>query len=129
MQVGDEFHFDFLIDEKIHAGFIAVFDDRNALHVDDVYAQGKGFPAKVMHGNILNGFLSRFVGELLPVKNTIIHTMGINFRRPCHLNDLVTLHATIVEVHESVDVYVFKYTFQVGEKIVAMGNLQVGLLA
>jgi acyl dehydratase len=38
------------------------------LHIDDDYARSKGFKQKVMHGNILCGFLSRFVGELLPVK-------------------------------------------------------------
>jgi 3-hydroxybutyryl-CoA dehydratase len=129
MEAGQEFNFDFRVDEKVHGGFIKVFDDRNLLHVDDDYARSKGFSSKVMHGNILNGFLSRFVGELLPVKNTIIHSIGITYRKPCYLDDLLSLRATIEEVHESVGVYLFKFSFSARDQVVALGNLQIGLLA
>ncbi len=129
MIVGQEFVFDFHISEKIYSGFIDTFDDRNSLHVSDEYAQGKGFPSKVMHGNILCGFLSRFVGELLPARNTVIHSIAINFRNPCHLGDTVTLKVRIVDFHESVSVFVMKFSFMSVNKTAASGNLQIGLLA
>ncbi|QFY41382.1 hypothetical protein F6R98_01045 [Candidatus Methylospira mobilis] len=128
MILGQEFTVDFQISEKIYSGFINIFDDRNALHISDEYARSKGFESRVMHGNILCGFLSRFVGELLPVENTVIHSIAINFRNPCYLEEVVTLKARVEEVHESVSVYVFKFSFIIGSRTAATGNLQIGLL-
>ena len=62
----------FIVSENIYKGFIQLFNDKNPLHVNDVFAIEKGFKEKVMHGNILNGFLSYFIGECLPVKNVVI---------------------------------------------------------
>jgi len=128
MHEGQEFCVGFKITEKVYTGFIDAFDDRNPLHVSDEYAKSKGYPSKVMHGNILCGFLSRFVGELLPVENTVIHSISISFRNPSYLGDTVTLRAKIKEVHESVSVFIFKYSFHSDDQVLASGDLQIGLL-
>lgn len=128
MNTGRIFKEKFVITEQIYDSFKQTFLDFNALHIDDAYAQSKGFKQKVMHGNILCGFLSHFVGELLPIKNTIIHSTQITYKRPCYLNDVVILEAILDEVHESVGAYLFKFKFSVESEIKASGNLQVGLL-
>jgi acyl dehydratase len=117
-----------VITDNIYDSFKKTFLDFNPLHTDDVYARSKGFKEKVMHGNILCGFLSCFVGELLPVKNTIIHSTQIIYKKPCYLNDVVRLDAHLVEVYESVDTYLFKFKFFVREELKAAGSLQLGVL-
>ena len=67
---GDNFEVEYQVTEKIYDGFIELFNDRNPLHTDEKFAMEKNFSGRVMHGAILNGFLSNFIGEQLPVKNT-----------------------------------------------------------
>jgi acyl dehydratase len=125
---GDKIDLSFLVDETVYNGFINVFKDRNPLHTDTAYAISKGFKSKVMQGNILNGFLSYFVGECLPTKDVIIHSQQISFTNPVYLNDQLLFEAVVDEVYESVKVIKFKFIFKNTEgKTVAKGNIQIGL--
>lgn len=119
----------FIISEEIYKGFIALFMDKNPLHTNHQFATKNGFQSKVMHGNILNGFLSYFIGECLPTKNVIIHWQEIQFKNAVYLNDKLEFKAKIVGVYESVKAVEFKFYFKnADEKIVAKGKIQIGLL-
>ena len=76
---GTKFQVVYKVDETIYLGFVNLFKDNNPLHIDEHFAQQKGFKTKVMHGNILNGFISHFIGECLPTKEVIIHTQEIKY--------------------------------------------------
>jgi len=119
----------FTVNENVYAGFKSIFKDENLLHTDVAFATSKGFRGRVMHGNILNGFLSYFVGELLPLKNVIIQSQTIHFVKPVYLNDEVTLEAKVVEFFESVASAELKYRFtnQTSE-LVAKGVIQIGII-
>ncbi len=99
------------------------------MHTDETFAQSKGYRERVMYGNILNGFLSHFVGECLPVKNVVIQTQSIQYTRPVFLNDRLRLTAEISGIFESVNTVEFKFRFEntAGEKV-ARGKLQIGIL-
>lgn len=129
MKKNDEFTRIFNVTEEVYRGFIDIFKDKNPLHTDNYFAQTKGFREKVMQGNILNGFLSFFIGECLPVKNVIIHSQVINYNNPVYLNDTLKLCVKIAEVFESVSAVEFKFYFEnkAGQKV-AKGNIQIGLL-
>ena len=127
--VDDSFELDFFIDESIYNGFIQLFKDENPLHTKSEFAQNNGFKDKVMHGNILNGFVSFFVGERLPTKNVIIHSQEICYKNPVYLNEKLNFHALITDVFESVNAVQFKFYFRNSEsKVVAKGKIQIGLL-
>lgn len=127
-KVGDKTKLNFVIDDAVYKGFITVFKDTNPLHTNPEYAVSKGFKERVMHGNILNGFLSYFVGECLPTKDVIIHSQQINFSKPVYLNDKLEFEAEVDEIYESVKVIKFKFYFKnVEGKSVAKGNIQIGL--
>lgn len=128
MKKGDSFSHTFIVSEDIYQGFISVFHDRNILHTDEEYARSKGFDGVVMQGNILNGFLSFFIGELLPAKNVIIHSQEIKYIKPVYLNDKLEFKAEIADVFESVGAIEFKYSFEKEGKTTAKGKIQVGLI-
>jgi len=129
MQQGEKYTHQFIVDTHVYQGFIAVFNDRNPLHTDAAYARARGFKDEVMHGNILNGFVSYFVGECLPVKNVMIHTQSIQYALPVYQGDELEFQAEIVDYFESVHAYEFKFYFKNKEgKKVAKGELQIGLL-
>ena len=127
---GDTFTQKFTISEEIYRGFIMLFNDTNPLHTDKSFAQQKGFRSEVMYGNILNGFISYFIGECLPMKNVIIHSQEIKYSNPVYLHDNLEFHAEVADVFESVNVIEFKYCFEKENKIiVAKGRIQIGVLA
>ncbi|RZL69064.1 MAG: hypothetical protein EOO93_02625 [Pedobacter sp.] len=120
----------FLISEDIYNGFISLFKDKNPLHTDEQFANSRGFAGRVMHGNILNGFISYFIGECLPTKNVIIHTQEIQFKNPVYLHDKIFFDASVSDVIESVNAIQFKYFFRNNTgKIVAKGKIQIGMFS
>jgi 3-hydroxybutyryl-CoA dehydratase len=129
MNKGDVFTCSFNVSPHIYEGFISTFKDNNLLHTDEKFALSKGFTGKVMHGNLLNGFLSYFIGECLPSKNVLIQTQEIKYLKPVYMNDQLTLCAEIEDVYESVNTIDFKYYFENQDKLkVAKGKIQIGLL-
>ena len=82
-----------------------------------------------MHGNILNGFLSYFIGECLPLKNVIIQTQQIQYSLPVYINDSLDLTVEVADVFKSVAAVELRFHFQNSEgKKVAKGKIQIGIL-
>ena len=126
---GERFRKNFTISEEIYRGFIALFQDQNPRHTDEAFAREKGFRGRVMHGNILGGFLSYFIGECLPVKNVIIHKQEIKYLKPAYLDDFIAFEAIVNDIHESVNAIEFKFIFknEAGKKL-AKGSIQIGII-
>ena len=117
------------VNEKVYNGFINVFKDNNILHTDEMYAKKKKFKGLVMHGNILNGFLSHFIGECLPKKNVIIHGQSIKYHKPVYLDDKLCLKVIVQEVYSSVNVVKLTFSFINSEGILnAKGTIQIGVI-
>jgi 3-hydroxybutyryl-CoA dehydratase len=128
-QRDDTFTRSFAVTKALHAGFIELFGDKNPLHVDDAFATSKGFHGKVMHGNILGGFLSHFIGECLPTNEVIIHSQEIQYKNAVYVNEVLNFEAKVCGVYESVNAVEFKFFFRNGEgKVVSKGMFQIGLL-
>jgi 3-hydroxybutyryl-CoA dehydratase len=129
MKVNDIFRCDFKVSEKIYQNFIDIFEDKNPLHTDLTFAQSHGFEDKVMHGNILNGFISFFIGEKLPMKNVMILSQEIHYISPIFLNDNLKFVSEITNISESVNVVEFKFTFiNAQQKKVAKGKISIKIL-
>jgi 3-hydroxybutyryl-CoA dehydratase len=128
MKKGDKYIRQFQVTEEVYKGFLNVFKDKNPMHTDEQFAKSKGFKSVVMHGNILNGFISYFVGECLPEKNVMIYSQSIDFKKPLFLNDSLNFHAEVEDVFESVKTAEIKFSFQNSEGVkVAKGNIMIGI--
>ena len=129
IKIHDRFEESFVVSDHIYSGFISMFRDKNPLHTEEEFAKERGFEDKVMHGNILNGFISYFIGECLPMKNVIIHTQSIQFKNPVYLNDTVFFEGVVTNIFESVNAIEFKFSFKNKQlKEVAKGKIQIGIL-
>lgn len=128
MQKGQKTSLSFIVSQNVYEGFIQTFRDRNPLHTDAAYAINKGYKSVVMHGNILNGFLSYFIGECLPTKDVVIHSQQISYNLPVYLGDTLEFEAELIEIYDSVNAYEFKFQFINAEnQRVAKGKIQIGL--
>ena len=128
-QIGQLFQQDFVINQNIQDNFIQLSKDKNPMHVDEFYSNQYGFEGKVMHGNILNAFLSYVIGECLPIKNVVIQSQSIEYKNPIYLNTQVKFEMLVDSVVESVNVVIFKFKFLSLEgKVFAKGKIQIGIL-
>ena len=129
MQTGDTYTQRFQVSSEVYRGFIDLFKDQNPLHTDGAFAKAKGFKGVVMHGNILNGFVSYFVGECLPIKDVMIYSQSIKYSLPVYENDELEFNAEVTGYFESVGAWEIKYYFKNADgKKVAKGELQIGRL-
>ncbi len=112
MKAGDSYECVYPVTGPVYEGFLQLFGDRNPLHTDERFAREKNFTGKVMHGAILAGFLSHFIGERLPVKNVIVLSYKLSFLKPVYLGDQLTLTGTVAEVFESVNCVTIRFHFK-----------------
>lgn len=117
---------------EVYYSFQRCSNDFNPLHTDQKYASDKGYTGTVMYGNILNAFISHFVGMLLPSREVMIQSQDINFHKPVYLNDEIQLEARIEQVSEAVNIIIYKLKFRREQdgnsELVAKGHVQIGLL-
>lgn len=123
----------FKITDDIYFGFQRISKDFNPLHTDEAFAIRHGFTNKVMYGNILNAFISYFVGMTLPTREVIIQSQDISFHKPVYLNDVIKLKAILENYSEAVKSVTYKlkfYRHSGSEKdiLVAKGHVMIGIL-
>lgn len=107
MECEREYH----INSTVYNAFLETFGDTSRIHVDDAYAEANGFKGRVMHGAILNGFLSQFIGLHFPGPRGLLLTCDIRYLRPCYLGDKIRVKARVTQKLESRRVVVLEVGF------------------
>lgn len=129
LEIGQIFKIAYNVTAEVYSSFQICSKDFNPLHTDEDFAHDKGFTNIVMYGNILNAFISNFIGECLPIKNVIIHSQSIAFKNPVYMNERLIFNAMITDIFDSVNTVEFKYKFiKSNDKIAAKGLIQIGVL-
>ena len=119
----------YTITPAVYEQFLATFGDVNRLHTEDEFARSRGFPERVMHGAILNGFISHFVGVHFPGDASLLHSVNTQFKSPCHLGDEILIEAVVTQVSEAVGVATMELvlTNVTRDRVAAKAKVQVGL--
>ena len=132
-ELSEKIEHTYQVSHEVYHAFQSCSGDFNPLHTEVAFAQSKGFSGCVMYGNILNAFISHFVGMLLPTSEVMIQSQDISFHKPVFLNDQISLEATVDTVSEAVGIIEYKLKFRrisdgVKPELVAKGHVQIGLL-
>lgn len=124
-----EFSHSYIIDETVYDALTFVFKDRSPIHIDEDYAKSAGFSGRVMHGAILQGFLSHFVGMHFPGRRSLILSVNINYHRPSYLGDEIQLTALVRQKVETGQVIVTSVRFinLITKDVVASGKVQIAI--
>jgi 3-hydroxybutyryl-CoA dehydratase len=101
---------DYVITDAVYENFLRAFDDRSPIHVDAEFAKAHGFVDRVMHGAILNGFVSHFIGMVCPGANSLLLSVDLRFAHPSYLGDAIQLHAKIAQKLDAQQVVVLHVT-------------------
>lgn len=103
-------------------------EDHSAIHAESEFAKEMGFKDRVIHGMLLGGIVSRLVGMELPGRYGILHSVTLNFRKPCYIGDEILVEGEIVEIVESVKTIVVKIKITRKDRaLVANGKAQIGV--
>lgn len=117
----------------VYYSFQRCSNDYNPLHTDVLFAKSKGFETPVMYGNILNAFLSHFVGMLLPTRNVMILSQNILFQSSIFMNDELTFEASVDNFSPTVNFIDYKFKFrrikEGKRELIANGHIQIKLLS
>jgi 3-hydroxybutyryl-CoA dehydratase len=111
---------DYAITLGVYEDFLRTFGDRSPIHTDAGHAKAHGFDGLVMHGAILNGFLSNFVGMVFPGRNTLELSVELRYLKPCYLGDTLRLQGKIAQKLAASSVVVLHVEYR---------NLTQGVLA
>ena len=119
----------YVIDEAVYNALLFAFRDQSPIHVDAEYARSAGFSGCVMHGAILQGFLSHFVGMHFPGRRSLILSVNLNYLRPSYLGDEVLLKARVRQKVDTQKVVVLEVKFvnQGSGSVLASGKVQVSI--
>ncbi len=126
------FTYTYRVTPDVYYSFQRCSNDYNPLHTDALFAKCKGFDKPVMYGNILNAFLSHFVGMLLPTREVMILSQNILFQNPLFLNDEITFESKIDKFSPTVNFIDYKFKFcriEDDKKVlIANGHIQIKML-
>ena len=105
--------------------FAEVSTDNNPVHLDDAYAAGTMFKARIAHGMLGAGLISAVLGTKLPGEGTIYLGQTLKFRAPVFLGDSLTATATVKEIIAEKGRVIFETVCKVGDKVVIDGEATV----
>src|SRR3989344_227582 len=98
ISVGEAASFEKIISEDDVRAFAVLSGDYNPLHMDDAYARSTSFGARVVHGMLLAGLVSRLIGMQLPGKRALLMKESLEFKKPVYIGDTVTVEGTLTRV-------------------------------
>ena len=81
--------------------FIALSGDASTVHVDDEYAQSRGFKQRLVHGLLVASYISNLIGMKLPGKHGILRTINCEYRKPCYTPNRLTLTGRVESLKAS----------------------------
>jgi len=118
---------DYPITPVVYQHFLDAFHDNSPLHVDDHYARSMGFGGRVMHGSLLNGFISHFIGTWFPGRFSLLLAVDLRFSKPSHLGDVIRLETVVRQKMDAKKIIILDTTLKNLSQncLAARGRLQV----
>jgi 3-hydroxybutyryl-CoA dehydratase len=104
IEIGQVVKFTTTITAEKVAKFIDITADYSPIHVDDEYAQKRGYLQKVAHGMLTASYISTLAGMYLPGKNCILLTTSVQFSSPVYAEDELEITGTVTEKNDALKV-------------------------
>ena len=79
--------------------FSALSGDRNPIHLDDEFARGRGYSARLVPGALIGAYVSRVLAEQLPGPGCVSLSYELHFAHPIYVGD--EIEVTVELVHRS----------------------------
>ncbi len=94
-------------DEDVRT-FAQISGDVNPVHLDDEYAAGTRFGARLVHGILTSGLISAVLGTLLPGPGSVYIQQTLKFRAPVYIGDTITARVTLAKLRTDKPIATFE---------------------
>ena len=101
IHVGLEESFEVTVTQDMMEKFLSISGDINPLHINEIYAKGKGFKGRVVYGLLSSSFYSTLAGVYLPGKFCILQGADIQFSHPVFIGDILTISGKVSYINEA----------------------------
>ncbi|MCM1327158.1 MAG: MaoC family dehydratase [Bacteroidales bacterium] len=98
--IGQSAEFSKTVSESDVYQFAGICGDFNPVHINEVYAQNSVFQKRIVHGALINAFVSTVLGMYLPGEGTIYLSQESHFKKPVYIGDTVTARVEITDINE-----------------------------
>lgn len=88
------------IHEKDVVTFANICGDLNPIHLDEKAAANSIFKKRIVHGAMINAFISTVIGMYLPGPGTIYLSQESHFRKPVYIGDTIHIEVEILDINE-----------------------------
>lgn len=78
--------------------------DCSTIHIDNDYAEGRGFKSRISHGLLVSAYISALIGMKLPGKHGLLQSINCHFRAPCYAPNVLTIVGTIKKRSEAIKI-------------------------
>jgi acyl dehydratase len=97
INVGMKVSHEYVISQEVYDHFLGAFHDYSPVHVHPPFAKSRGFPDRVMHGALLNGFISHFIGMRFPGRFSLLLSVDMRYSQPSYLGDAIHLETEVIQ--------------------------------
>ncbi|MBI4788549.1 MAG: MaoC family dehydratase [Chloroflexi bacterium] len=117
--IGQKASFSKTITEQDVATFAELSGDHNPVHLDENYAKGTRFGARIAHGAFSVAVISTVLGMQLPGPGTVYMSQTLKFVKPVYFDDTITANVEITALRADKGIITLKTECanQRGEKI------------
>jgi len=105
------------INEKMFQKYMIVSGDFSFIHVK----------YKVVHGFLLGSLVSQVIGMSLPGASGMLHSIRLDFRKPCYVGDTVIIICTVLQKIESLKEIILDIRIEKGGILLVTGQAMVGI--
>ena len=105
--------------------FAGASGDRNAIHLDEAFAQATPFKGCIAHGMLTAGVISAAIAGELPGPGTVYLGQNLRFKAPVRPGDIVQATVTVKELCADKRRVTLATVCRVGDKVVIDGDALV----
>lgn len=99
IEVGQTADFSKKITEHEVYLFAEISGDYNSVHVNKVEAEKSRFGKQIVHGALINSYISTVLEMKLPGEGTIYLSQNSRFLKPVFFNDTITVRVQVKEIN------------------------------
>jgi len=122
LTIGMESSYQKTITETDIDAFAALTGDTNPVHLDSEYAATTPFKARIAHGMLSAGLISKVLGTQLPGPGCIYLEQQIKFKAPVFIGDTLVATVTVADINQRRGRVSLKTQCFVNTKLVADGT-------
>ena len=122
IKIGEKISFKKLITSSSIQNYAILIGDKNPRH----YKSRTNKKDKIIsHGMFVGSLVSTLLGTYFPIKNNILVSISLNFKKPILPNQKVKVEGTIIEKSEAKKILIVKINIFRGNALLISGNATV----